>query len=64
MIPRKLKKKLEKNWIFGVVTELQIDFLAGTELFQNSGDLKLIELPKRFNLHRIKVFKKHEIKEL
>ena len=56
------KKKLEKNWIFGLVTELQIDFLADSELFQNSGDLNLIELPKGFNLHRIKVFKTHEIK--
>ena len=50
MILRKFRKIFEKKTIFGVVTDLQIDFLNGAQLCPTFGDLILIELVKGFNL--------------
>ena len=54
MILRKFRKIFEKKkTIFGVVTDLQIDFLNGAQLCPTFGDLILIELVKGFNLRHL-----------
>ena len=53
MILRKFRKKFEKKIrIFGVVTDLRIDFLKKHQLSPTFLGLILIELAKGFNLRR------------
>ena len=53
----------KKNRIFGVVRDLQIDFLNDSKLFQTFGDLILIEPAKGFNLRRMRVLRSYTLKK-
>ena len=57
------EKFLKKNRIFGVVRDLQIDFLNDSKLFQTFEDLILIEPAKGFNLRRMRVLRSYTLKK-
>ena len=63
MDSEEIEKKFSKFFRFlGVVTDLQIDFLNDSKLFQTFEDWILIELAKGFNLRRMRVLRSHKLK--